>query len=61
MNAIIRASLREAGAKAGRQARRDAGLPEHIEDSNVVQRMAEILRRTSQTPMTKSSSGQRYG
>ena len=43
MNPIIRSALRDAGAEAGRQARRDAGLPEYVEDNGCVQRMAEIL------------------
>jgi hypothetical protein len=43
VNAIIRDTLRRAGAKAGRQARREAGLPKQIEDHNVVTRMAELL------------------
>jgi hypothetical protein len=43
MNARIRDALREAGAEPGRVARADAGLPEHVEDHQVVQRMAELL------------------
>jgi hypothetical protein len=43
MNPRIRDALREAGAEAGSKARRDAGLPEHVEDHQVVQRMAELL------------------
>jgi hypothetical protein len=35
--------LRQAGAEAGRKARADAGLPEHVEDHQAVQRMAELL------------------
>ncbi len=61
MNQIIRSALRDAGAEAGRQARRDAGLPEYVEDNGCVQRMAEILRRNRRTSMIKSSGGQRYG
>jgi hypothetical protein len=43
MNPRIRDALREAGAVAGRKARSDAGLPEQVEDLQVVQRMAELL------------------
>jgi hypothetical protein len=43
MNAHIRDALRRAGAEAGRKVRRDAGLPEHVEDHQAVQRMAELL------------------
>jgi hypothetical protein len=35
--------LRQAGAEGGRRARREAGLPEHIEDHQALQRMAELL------------------
>jgi hypothetical protein len=43
MNAYIRDALRRAGAEAGRQARREAGLPKQVEDHTVVTRMAELL------------------
>lgn len=43
MNAYIREALRRAGAEAGVRARRDAGLPNHIEDQQVLQRLAEML------------------
>jgi hypothetical protein len=43
MNPRIRDALRQAGAEAGRRARRDAGLPEHVEDHQAVQRLAEML------------------
>jgi hypothetical protein len=43
MNAIVRAALRDAGAAAGQQARRDAGLSKYVEDPQAVQRMAEML------------------
>jgi len=43
MNAYLRDALRRAGAEAGRQARREAGLPKQVEDHNVVTRMAELL------------------
>ena len=45
MNAQVRDVLRSAGVEAGRRARRDAGLPEYVEDTNVIQRMAELMRR----------------
>jgi hypothetical protein len=45
MNAHVRDVLRGAGAEAGRKARADAGLPEHVEDHQTVQRMAELLIR----------------
>jgi hypothetical protein len=61
VNPIIRSALRDAGAEAGRQARRDAGLPEYVEDSGCVQRMAEILQRSRRTSMIKSTGGRRYG
>lgn len=43
MNAHIRDAPHRAGAKAGRKARVDAGLPEQVEDHNTLVRMAEIL------------------
>jgi hypothetical protein len=43
MNPHIRDALREAGADAGRRARREAGLPEQVEDHQALQRMAELL------------------
>ena len=43
MNQHIRDALREAGAEAGRKARRDAGLPTDVQDHETVQRMAELL------------------
>ena len=43
MNQHVRDVLREAGAEAGRQARADAGLPEHVEDHQAVQYLAELL------------------
>ena len=43
MNQHVRDALRDAGAEAGRKARRDAGLPEQVEDHQAVQRMAELL------------------
>ena len=43
MNARVRDALRQAGAQAGRKARADAGLPEHVEDHQTVQHMAELL------------------
>ena len=43
MNPIIRSALRDAGAKAGRQAPRNAGLPTQVEDHQAVQWMAELL------------------
>jgi hypothetical protein len=55
VNPIIRSALREAGAEAGRQARRDAGFPEFVEDNNAVQRMAEMLQRCGRETMIKSS------
>jgi hypothetical protein len=47
VNAIVREALRRAGANAGRKARVDAGLPEHVEDHQAVQRMAELLIKAS--------------
>lgn len=47
MNAIVRDALRRAGAEVGRKARADAGLPEHVEDHQAVQRMAELLVKAS--------------
>jgi hypothetical protein len=43
MNLRIQYELRKAGAEAGRRARREAGLPEYVEDHQAVQRMAELL------------------
>jgi hypothetical protein len=43
VNRRVRDPLRQAGAEAGRKARTDAGLPEHIEDQQVLQRLAEML------------------
>jgi hypothetical protein len=43
MNAHVRDALRQAGAEAGRRARRDSGLPAQVEDHQAVQRMAELL------------------
>jgi hypothetical protein len=43
VNTRVRDVLRQAGAEAGRRARADAGLPEHVEDHQAVQRMAELL------------------
>jgi hypothetical protein len=43
VNAAIRDALRQAGAEAGRRARREAGLPEQVEDHEVVRCMAELL------------------
>jgi hypothetical protein len=43
MNAHVRDVLRDSGAEAGRKARADAGLHQHVEDPQVVQRMAELL------------------
>jgi hypothetical protein len=45
MNAYVRDELRRAGAKAGRKARADAGLPKHVGDHQAVQRMAELLMK----------------
>jgi hypothetical protein len=47
MNARVRDALRRAGADAGRRARREAGLPEQVQDHEVVQRMAEMLIKSS--------------
>jgi hypothetical protein len=47
MNQRVRDALRRAGAEAGRQARADAGLPEHVEDHNILVRMAELLIKAS--------------
>ncbi len=47
MNAHVRDELCQAGAEAGRRARREAGLPEQVEDHQAVQRMAELLIRVS--------------
>jgi hypothetical protein len=43
MKARVQDALRQAGAEAGRRARREAGLPEQVEDHQTVQRMAELL------------------
>ena len=43
MNQRVRDALRQAGAKAGRQARVDAEHPEYVEDHQAIQRMAELL------------------
>jgi hypothetical protein len=43
MKRHVRDALREAGAEAGRKARADAGLPQHVEDPQAIQRMAELL------------------
>jgi hypothetical protein len=43
MNTHIRDVLRESGARAGRQARADAGLPEHVEDHKTLVKMAEMM------------------
>jgi hypothetical protein len=43
MNQHVRDALRQAGAEAGRKARVDGGLPSHIEDQQVLQRLAEML------------------
>jgi hypothetical protein len=43
MNPRVRDALRQARAEAGRKARADAGLPEQVEDPQIVQRMAEML------------------
>jgi hypothetical protein len=43
VNPRVRDALRKAGAEAGRKARTDAGLLEHIEDQQVLQRLAEML------------------
>jgi hypothetical protein len=43
MNQHVRDALRQAGAEAGWRARREAGLPERVEDHQTVQRMAELL------------------
>jgi hypothetical protein len=40
---VIRDTLRQAGAEAGRKARAGVGLPEQVEDHEAVQRMAELL------------------
>ncbi len=47
MKARVQDALRQAGAEAGRRARREAGLPEQIEDHQVIQRMAELLIKAS--------------
>jgi hypothetical protein len=43
VNAIVRAALRKAGAESGKKTRSDAGLPEYVEDQQIVQRLAELL------------------
>jgi hypothetical protein len=43
VNARVRDALRQAGAEAGRAARREAGLPKQVGDHQAVQRMAELL------------------
>jgi hypothetical protein len=43
MNQHVRDGLRQAGAEAGRRARREAGLPEQVKDHQAVQQMAELL------------------
>jgi hypothetical protein len=43
MKRHVRDALREAGAEAGRKARADAGLPQHVEDPEAIQRMAELF------------------
>jgi hypothetical protein len=47
MNPHVRDALRQAGAEAGRKARREAGLPKQVEDHQAVQRMAELLIKAS--------------
>lgn len=44
MNQHVRDALRQAGAEAGRRARREAGLPPQVEDHQAVQRMAELIK-----------------
>jgi hypothetical protein len=60
MNRRVRDALREAGAEAGRKARVDAGLPEHIEDHQTVQRMAELLIKASDRRLSPRSQLRRY-
>jgi hypothetical protein len=43
MKRHVQGAMPQAGAEAGHKARADAGLPEHVEDHETVQRMAELL------------------
>jgi hypothetical protein len=59
MNAQVRDVLRSAGMEAGRRARRDAGLPEYVEDPNVIQRMAELMQRANCKKLIRKAGGDR--